>query len=228
MTAPGEDPASAPGRTGIRGVLFDFGGVLSTSPFGAFESYEHDHELPAGFIRGVNATNPDRNAWACLERNEIDFDEFCDRIMAEAVAAGGSIDGRDLFSRFQGRLHPEMIEAVRRCRRHFRVGVLSNTFVGPMATERTASVADLFDVFIESARTGVRKPDPRAYVLACEALGTEPSATVFLDDIGTNLKPARALGMHTIKVVEPRSALIELQGVLGIELLGDVAQETGA
>lgn len=202
----------------IEAVLFDFGGVLSTSPFDAFERHERSQGVPAGFIRTLNSTNPHDNAWARLERNDVDFDQFCDEFEAEALAAGGRVDARALFTTMSGELRPEMLEAVRRCHEHFKTGLLTNNFITPETTARHHDVFDLFDVVIQSAVVGVRKPDPRFYFLACRELGIEPSAAVFLDDLGVNLKPARQLGMQTIKVVDPAQALIELEAIVGIPL----------
>jgi putative hydrolase of the HAD superfamily len=202
----------------IEAVLFDFGGVLSTSPFGAFENHERSRGLPAGFIRSLNATNPHDNAWARLERNDVDFDQFCVEFEAEAEAAGGRIDARELFAMMSGDLRPAMLEAVRRCHEHLKTGLLTNNFITPLTTARHHDVFDLFDVVIQSAVVGVRKPDPRFYLLACEELSIEPSAAVFLDDLGVNLKPARALGMRTIKVVDPTEALVELEAIVGFAL----------
>jgi putative hydrolase of the HAD superfamily len=206
-----------PPRT-VEAVLFDFGGVLSTSPFDAFERHEQAQGLPAGFIRSLNATNPHDNAWARLERNEVDFDRFCDEFEAEAVAAGGRVEARALFAALSGEMRPAMLEAVRRCHQHFKTGLLTNNFITPETTARHTAVFDLFDVVIQSALVGVRKPDPRFYLLACRQLEIEPGAAVFLDDLGVNLKPARALGMQTIKVVDPTEALIELERIVGIPL----------
>jgi putative hydrolase of the HAD superfamily len=202
----------------IEAVLFDFGGVLSTSPFSAFERHEQDRGLPAGFIRTLNATNPHGNAWARLERSEVDFEEFCAAFEAEAIAAGGTLDARELFATMTGEMRPEMLEAVRRCHEHFKTGLLTNNFVTPTTTARHNEVLDLFDVVVQSAVVGVRKPDPRFYLMACSALEIEPAAAVFLDDLGVNLKPARELGMTTIKVIDPTEALIELEAVVGIAL----------
>ena len=213
--------SEAPRPRRIAAVLFDFGGVITDSPFGAFERYEHDHGLPTGFIRQVNATNHLDNAWARLERNELGFDEFCAAFEAEALAAGERIDARDLFAMFSGQLRPEMVEAVRRCGRHFKTGLLTNNFVTPVAASRSSDLGEilaLFDAVIESSVVGVRKPDPRFYFMACEALGIAPSEAVFLDDLGVNLKPARVLGMVTIKVTDTSSALADLEEVLGITL----------
>ena len=205
----------------VSAVLFDFGGVITTGPFGAFERYEREHGLPAGHIRQVNATNHLDNAWARLERNEFTFDEFCAAFGAETEAAGGRVDARDLFTQLAGELRPEMVEAVRRCGQHFKTGLLTNNFVSPVAGNGSSELRDvlaLFDTIVESSVVGVRKPDERFYRLACDALGIEPRQAVFLDDLGVNLKPARALGMTTIKVTEPGPALDELERVLGIAL----------
>ena len=79
-------------------------------------------------------------------------------------------------------------------------------------------IHELFDEIIESSVVGVRKPEPRFYEIACERLGVDPSECVFLDDLGINLKPARAMGMQTIKVVDPDVALAELETIVGISL----------
>jgi putative hydrolase of the HAD superfamily len=209
------------GERGIEAVLFDFGGVITDSPFDTFARFERDHGLPAGFIRSVNATNHLDNAWARLERNELGFDAFCDAFEAETRAAGGEIDARQLFAMFSGELRPEMVEAVRRCGQRFKTGLLTNNFVTPISQSGYSTLAEvlaLFDAVIESSVVGVRKPDERFYLLACEVLHIEPNRAVFLDDLGVNLKPARALGMRTIKVVDTAGALVALEQVLGIAL----------
>lgn len=203
-------------------VLFDFGGVLSESPFQAFAHYEEQHGLPDGFLRSLNASNHLDNAWARLERNELDFDAFCDAYEAEAAEAGGKVEARQLFALLVGDIHWEMVEAVRRCRSHFKTGLLTNNFVTPTTGNGRASqlgqVLELFDVVVASSEVGMRKPDPRFYELACERLDVQPERTVFLDDLGVNLKPARAMGMVTIKVEDAAAALDELEAVLGIPL----------
>ena len=202
-------------------MLFDFGGVITDSPFDAFRRYEQDHGLPDGFIRGVNATNHLDNAWARLERNELDFDAFCEAFEAETLAAGSRIDAPDLFAMFSGQLRPEMVEAVRRCGEHFKTGLLTNNFVTPISASGYSALAEvlaMFDAVVESSVVGVRKPDERFYLIACDALDVSPRQSVFLDDLGVNLKPARALGMATIKVTDTSSALTELEEVTGITL----------
>ncbi len=208
----------APSNDGIAAVLFDFGGVLSDGPFEAFERYELAHGMPAGFIRSVNATNHLDNAWARLERNELDFDAFCDAFERETADAGSAVDARELFASLTGALRSEMVEAVRRCRERYKTGLLTNNFVTPLADRQVTEVLELFDVIVESTVVGLRKPDTRFYELACERLDVAPPQAVFLDDLGVNLKPARALGMTTIKVTDTDAALSELESVLGIRL----------
>lgn len=215
----------------IRAALFDFGGVILSSPFEAFARYEREHGLPEGIIRRINATDPDTNAWARLERSEVDLDGFAELFGAEAAALGHRIDGRAVLELLSGDLRPAMVEAVRRCSERLRTGLLTNNFVTSRGAgsgidsdghlDRATAVAQvmsLFDVVVESSRVGVRKPDPRFYELACEELGIEPHEAVFLDDLGVNLKPARAMGMTTIKVVDPDEALAELEAVVGFPL----------
>lgn len=203
----------------LQAVLFDFGGVLLSSPFDAFAAYESDRGLPAGFLRRLNATNPDRNAWAQLERGTVGFDEFCSLFEAEARAAGHDVDARDVVALLRGRLRPEMAQAVRRCAERLKTALVTNNFVsnGEVGAD-FAEVLALFDVVVESSTAGVRKPDPRIYQLACELLEVAPQDAVFLDDLGVNLKPARAMGMRTIKVDDPAVALAELESAVGFPL----------
>lgn len=209
----------------LRAVLWDFGGVLTTSPFDAFSVYESTNSLPAGFIRGLNATNPHTNAWARLERNELAMDQFVKEYEAEAEAAGHQIDAVALLGLLKGELRPAMVEAARRCHEHYKTALLTNNFVAAGATHSEPDtpsgytpVLDLFDVVIESSKTGVRKPDPLFYEMACEQLDIQPGEAVMLDDLGVNLKPARAMGMRTIKVQDPEIALRELEEIVGFPL----------
>lgn len=208
----------------ITAVLFDFGGVILSSPFEAFAHHEAELGLPAGFIRQVNATNPDTNAWARLERNELSIDGFIEAFEAEAASAGQRLDARAVLSLLSGEVRPEMVEAVRRCAERLATGLLTNNVVTHDAVGMGGGdpaideVLGLFDVIIESSKVGVRKPDPRFYELACEALSIDPSEAVFLDDLGVNLKPARALGMTTIKVDDPAEAITALEQVVGFPL----------
>ena len=207
----------------IRAVVFDFGGVILTSPFEAFARYETDNGLPPGLIRQLNATDPDTNAWARLERSEVDLAGFAELFEAEAAAAGHRVDGLAVLAMLAGQLRPEMVEALRRCHERLSTALLTNNFVpdrgdGPHAPSRFGDVLSHFDVVVESSQVGLRKPDPAIYELVCEKLGVEPHEAVFLDDLGINLKPARAMGMTTIKVVDPHDALRELEAVVGFPL----------
>jgi putative hydrolase of the HAD superfamily len=211
----------------FRAVIFDLGGVVFPSPFDVFAAYERDHGLPDRFIRGVVAASADHGAWARLERSELGFEDFSVAFAAECAAAGGTVDAGDLMREigrgFEPR--PAMMQAILAIREHgLKVGALTNNWApssepsdtGPHALGRLGE----FDVVVESAVEGLRKPDPRIYELVCERLDITPSDAVFLDDLGVNLKPARALGMTTIKVADPAGALAELATVLGFALDG--------
>jgi putative hydrolase of the HAD superfamily len=211
----------------FRAVIFDLGGVVFPSPFDVFAEYEREHGLPDRFIRGVVAASTDHGAWARLERSELSFDEFAVAFGAECAEAGGTVDAADLM-RAIGRgfePRPEMLAAIRTIRAHeLKVGALTNNWA-PSTTESDTAPHALghlgqFDVVVESAVEGLRKPDPRIYALVCERLGITPAEAVFLDDLGVNLKPARTLGMTTIKVDDPAAALAELSAVLGFALDG--------
>ncbi len=208
----------------LKAVLWDFGGVILSSPFEAFSRYERDTGLPKDFIRKLNATNPDTNAWAKFERNEVTFDEFCDLFEAEACAAGETLEAREVMPLLAGEVRPQMVEALRRCGEKFKTACLTNNVVGfndfPERARASGrdEVLSLFDAIIESSKVGCRKPDRRFYEIACSTLDIQPTEAVFLDDLGVNLKPARELGMRTIKVGEPSLALAELEAIVGFPL----------
>lgn len=194
--------------------------MILESPFDAFARYEVDHDLPPGFIRKLNSTNPDANAWARLERNEVNADDFCALFEAEAEALGYRIDAAAVLGLLSGQIRPAMVTAVARCKERLKTALLTNNFVsfGEEVNPREPAVAEvlgMFDVVIESSKVGVRKPDPKFYELACDALGIQPGEAVFLDDLGINLKPAKLMGMKTIKVTDPVIALAELEEAVG-------------
>lgn len=211
----------------IEAVFWDFGGVITTSPFEAFNKFERKHHLPQNFIRTINATDPDVNAWARFERNDITLEKFDREFEQETRSAGHPIRGIKVLELLGGDLRPEMVQALRRCHQNFRTACLTNTMkigrgsdeqlTGKRATE-FEKVMELFDHVIASSDVGVRKPDTRFYEMACEIVEVAPGQVVFLDDLGINLKPARAMGMTTIKVADPRLAIEELEAVLGISL----------
>ena len=203
----------------IRAVLWDFGGVILSSPFEAFNRYEAANGLPTDFIRSVNATNPDTNAWALLERNDVGPDEFDALFADESEALGHRIAGADVLGLLSGEIRPEMVMALDRViRAGYRTACLTNNVVGGEQRMEVGDVMVMFDHVVESSKVGCRKPEPRFYEIACELVGVEPSECVFLDDLGINLKPAKAMGMTTIKVGAAEPAITELEQVLGIAL----------
>ena len=203
----------------IRAVFWDFGGVILTSPFDAFARYEAAEGLPHGLLRRINATNPDSNAWARLERGEIDTGTFYDLFSEEARTLGHDVDARVVLSLIEGDIRPEMVAALRVVSDRYKTACLTNNFRSVNDNlERASEIAEImaiFDAVIESSQAGMRKPDPRFYTYACETLDVAPEEVVFLDDLGVNLKPARAMGIRTIKVVDPGDALAELEACLG-------------
>ncbi len=215
----------------IRAVFFDFGGVILTSPFDAFARYEAENSLPEGLIRTINSTNPDDNAWAKFERSDVTVAEFAALFEAEASALGHQVDGQVIVSLLAGAVRPEMVEAVRRIKAAGLVtACLTNNFVSKSGagtgiesdnSERSTQIAEvmaLFDDVVESSQIGVRKPEPSFYEIALERSNVAAEDVVFLDDLGINLKPARAMGMTTIKVLGAEQALTDLEAATGLSL----------
>jgi putative hydrolase of the HAD superfamily len=210
----------------IEAVIWDFGGVFTTSPFEGFNRYEADRGLPKDLIRGINAANPDDNAWAKLERAEIDAARFDAMFAEEALALGHELRGAEVLTALSGKIRPRMVEALKACKLRFKVGCITNNIAdaghGPgMAADaddagRMGGLFALFDAVLESSKAGVRKPDPRIYLMMCERLGVEPAACVYLDDLGVNCKPAAALGMTAIKVLSEAQALEALGEATGL------------
>ena len=203
-------------------VIFDFGGVFTSSPFEAFAKFERDRGLPADFIRGINAANHLENAWAKLERAEIDHDAF-DRLFAEEChAIGQDVRGRDILPLLTGEVRPEMVTALKRIHARYKTGCITNNLPAGdgnrMASMYKREIMADFDHVIESAKIGLRKPDPRIYEMMVTALGVEAARCIYLDDLGINLKPARTMGMTTIKVAEAAPAIAELERLLDLRL----------
>jgi putative hydrolase of the HAD superfamily len=209
----------------VEAVLWDFGGVFTTSPFEAFNRYEAAHGLPRDFIRTVNATNPHDNAWALFERAELDRAGFDLKFLEESTALGHPVRGADILPHLAGDVRPRMVEALKVCKAAFKVGCITNNMAqghgpgmaaSPEGASRTGAIMLMFDAIVESSKAGVRKPDPRIYVMMCELLGVEPRACVYLDDLGINCKPAAQLGMTAIKVVSEAQALDDLSRATGL------------
>jgi len=208
----------------IEAVIWDFGGVLTTSPFEAFARFEKERGLPIDIIRRTNAANHLENAWAKFERAEVDIETFDKLFAQESKALGAEVRGRDVLPLLQGDLRPEMVEALKRIKAQCKTGCITNNLPANAmgsTSGRSLYVAEvmvLFDYVIESAKIGLRKPDPRIYTMMIERLGVDPTKCVYLDDLGVNLKPAREMGMTTIKVVSAPQALTELAAATGMKL----------
>lgn len=204
-------------------VLWDFGGVILSSPFEAFNRYEREQGLPTGFIRTVNATDPDTNAWARLERNDVSLTEFDSIFADESERLGHRVPGADVLALLSGDVRPDMVTALDLVRAAgYRTACLTNNVSGGEGSaERAREIGAImarFDAVVESSKVGVRKPEVRFYEIACEQLGVAPDDCVFLDDLGINLKPAAAMGMHTIKVHSSEQARAELGAALSLSL----------
>jgi putative hydrolase of the HAD superfamily len=208
----------------IEAVIWDFGGVLTSSPFEAFARFEVEHGLPTDIIRRTNAANHWENAWAKFERAEVDIETFDELFAVESLALGAEVRGKDVLPLLSGDLRPEMVEALKRVKAKFKTGCITNNLpanaIGSLGGRSlyVAEVMALFDHVIESAKIGLRKPDPRIYQMMIEALAVDPRNCVYLDDLGLNLKPARDMGMKTIKVTSASQAIGELEAATHLSL----------
>ena len=213
----------------IRAVFWDFGGVITTSPFDSFNIYEETQNLPKDLIRTINSTNPNTNAWAKLERSEIDQEEFDSLFELESRQFGHSVSGKKVLSLLKGQIRPEMVKALRKIKNKLIQGCLTNNIQSAEDHELEMNnaaisgthqeIMGLFDFVFESSKENVRKPDPKFYQLACKRGKVNPNEVIFLDDLGINLKPAKALGMKTIKVVRAEDALQDLQDLLDFPII---------
>ncbi|MCG6120164.1 MAG: HAD-IA family hydrolase [Blastomonas sp.] len=207
-------------------VIFDFGGVITSSPFEAFNRLEADRGLPRDAIRQINAADPDGNAWARFERAEIDAAAFDEAFAGEARARGMEIRGADVISCLAGDVRPRMVAALDALKTAgFTLGCITNNVRAGKGSAMVfdegrageiAAIMTRFDHVIESSKAGVRKPDPRIYAMMCEALDVAPGTCIYLDDLGVNCKPAAALGMAAIKVTGEVQALADLRALLGL------------
>lgn len=209
----------------LEAVIWDFGGVFTTSPFEAFRRFEVQRGLPQDFIRRVNAADPDANAWALFERNEIDAAAFDAMFLEEATRLGHPLRGAEVLPLLSGDVRPRVVAALKACKARFKVGCITNNVVTGHGTgmagsaEKAEAIADIFAQFeavLESSKAGVRKPDPRIYQMMCELLAVAPENCVYLDDLGVNCKPAAALGMTAIKVATEDQALEDLAAATGL------------
>lgn len=206
-------------------VLWDFGGVITTSPFEAFNRFEAARGLPLDFIRSINARNHETNAWAQFESNRVTVAQFDELFAKETAAAGFELRGREVLGLLGGEIRPHIVAVLKRCKRDFKVACLTNNgnvgkgsgmSVSDVLAAEVSKVMGIFDLVVESSKEGIRKPNPRIYELACERLEVDPKEVVYLDDLGINLKPARAMGMTTIKVGCERDVIQGLRRLLGI------------
>ena len=208
-------------------IIFDFGGVITSSPFEAFNRMEAERGLPHNLVRRINAANPDGNAWALFERAEIDAARFDTLFADEAAALGHDLPGREVLALLIGDVRPRMVAALDWLKANgYRIGCITNNVPssggdGASNTDRLPQIAAImarFDHVVESSKVGIRKPDPAIYRMACEALGVAPTECVYLDDLGINCKPAAALGMAAIKVTSGDQALADLEIALGLTI----------
>lgn len=210
----------------LQAILWDFGGVFTTSPFENFNKLEEELGAPRDFIRNVNATNPDKNAWAQFESNSVSLDEFDELFADESEALGLRIGGRAVLEVLSGDLRPRMVEVLKVCKQNYKVACITNNVKagkGPGMNQNVekanevSKVMDLFDAVIESSIVGIRKPNPAIYRMASDALEVKPHNCAFLDDLGINLKPAKKLGMATIKVLGEDQAISDLSKLTGLD-----------
>ena len=200
-----------------KAIIWDFGGVITSSPFNAFNEFEEVNDLPKDIIRTINSENPDMNAWAQFESNSITIDQFDDLFLKEAKAKGFDIKGRDIIKLLKGSIRENMVSFLRELKSDFKLGCITNN-VKPSSEENTDNetkeAMSIFDHVIESSIVGIRKPNPEIYMMSCDALNVSPDQCIYLDDLGINLKPARELGMTTIKVIQPEDAIQEVRNLL--------------
>ena len=209
----------------FQAVIWDFGGVFTSSPFEAFARYEREHGLPENLIRQINSANPLENAWARFERSELDLDQFDVEFAKEAKALGHHVPGKDIIALLSGDFRPDVIEALRRIKKAgYKTGCITNNVPANMSGSKEGralyarEIMEMFDHLIESSKIGIRKPNHRIYEMMCETLGVDPQACIYLDDLGMNLKPAKAMGMATIKVESGPQAIAELEKLLDMKL----------
>lgn len=205
-----------------KAVIWDFGGVITSSPFEAFNKFELDNNLPKDIIRTINSENPDDNAWAKFERNDIDLNEFDTLFSKEADKKGFQISGKQVVKLLSGDIRKPMVDFLLSLKENYKLGCITNNIQNSKDDKvnhlnQASQVMKIFDHIIESSRVGLRKPDPKIYYMSCDALGVRPEECIYLDDLGINLKPARKIGMTTIKVIDPNEAIDEVKKYLQLK-----------
>ena len=195
-----------------KAIIWDFGGVITSSPFEAFNKFELNNNLPKDIIRTINSENPDDNAWAKFERNDIDLDEFDNLFSIEADKKGFEISGKQVVRLLSGEIREQMVDFLSFLKKDYKLGCITNNIQNSGSEKvnhinEASKVMEIFDHIIESSKVGLRKPDPKIYHMSCDALGVKPEQCIYLDDLGINLKPAREIGMTTIKVIDPTEAI---------------------
>ena len=205
-----------------KAVIWDFGGVITSSPFEAFNKFELDNNLPKDIIRTINSENPDDNAWAKFERNDIDINEFDTLFSKEADKKGFQISGKQVVKLLSGDIRKTMVDFLLSLKESYKLGCITNNIQNSKNDKvnhlnQASQVMKIFDHIIESSKVGLRKPDPKIYYMSCDALGVRPEECIYLDDLGINLKPARKIGMTTIKVIDPNEAIDEVKKYLQLK-----------
>ena len=202
-----------------KAILWDFGGVVTSSPFEAFNEFESANDLPPDLIRTINSENPDSNAWAKFESNQVSIEEFDELFFQEALTKGFQVRGKDIIKLLSGSIRKNMVDFLKELKGNYKLGCITNTVnsqddLTDKDRQSKKEAMALFDHVVESSKVGIRKPNPEIYKMSCLALSVEPKECIYLDDLGINLKPARELGMATIKVVNPEEAIQEVRNLL--------------
>ena len=202
-----------------KAILWDFGGVVTSSPFEAFNEFESANDLPPDLIRTINSENPDSNAWAKFESNQVSIEEFDELFFQEALTKGFQVRGKDIIKLLSGSIRKNMVDFLKELKGSYKLGCITNTVnsqddLTDKERQLKKEAMALFDHVVESSKVGIRKPNPKIYKMSCLALSVEPKECIYLDDLGINLKPARELGMATIKVVNPEEAIQEVRNLL--------------
>jgi epoxide hydrolase-like predicted phosphatase len=199
----------------LRGLLVDFGGVLTSNVFESFREFCRTEGLEEDAFVNLFRDPAARGDLRRVETGEIDEAEFS-RGLAERL---GVAEHEGLVDRLFAGMRPDeaMVEAVAAARRAgVRTGLVSNSW-GEAGYDRSR-FGELFDAVVISGEIGIRKPAPEIYALAAQRLGRAPERCVFVDDLPGNLKPARAIGMATVLHRDAETTLAELEEHLGVSL----------